>query len=357
MSINNHLTIQLPQFEGPLALLLYLIRKEEMDILNIEVHRITAQYLEFIKLMKELDLELAGEFVAMAATLIQIKSRLLLPQYDDNGEVIEGEDPRKELVQRLMEYQKYQEAGRMLYERPLLGRDLWPRGLREKLEVSEEEIALEENPLFGLISAYRRAVKTAQAKVHKVTTKLQSIASRILELKELLQVGVRKRMSELLTSIQHETSEAAGQLAGYRRKQGLITFLSLLELAKLGFVSLFQTDVFQDIHIETRKPIETDVISRVEEYDNLHSEEAASQMILKSNLGTMELHETLEDSDLQQIESAGLNSSQDSETTDRNEATETSEVADNAATAATDQEILDLEKELGLTNEAAIEVI
>ena len=104
------LLIQLERFEGPMGLLLHLIRKEEMDIFDIKINEITTQYLEYIKLMKELDLEVAGEFVAMAATLIHIKSRMLLPQYDENGEVVENADPRKELVQRLLEYQKFQEA-------------------------------------------------------------------------------------------------------------------------------------------------------------------------------------------------------------------------------------------------------
>ena len=102
--------VQLQQFEGPLDLLLYLIRKEEMDIFNINVVEITKQYLDYIKLMKEFDLEVAGEFVAMASTLIHIKSKMLLPQYDENGEVVESEDPRKELVQKLLEYEKFKEA-------------------------------------------------------------------------------------------------------------------------------------------------------------------------------------------------------------------------------------------------------
>jgi segregation and condensation protein A len=145
MSIN----IQLPKFEGPLGLLLYLIRKEEMDIMDIKIHEITKQYFEYIKLMKELDLEVAGEFVAMASTLIHIKSRMLLPQYDENGEIVENEDPRKELVQKLLEYQKYQEAAKLLYDRPLLGRDLWGRGVRETLAPKEDEIILEDNALFS----------------------------------------------------------------------------------------------------------------------------------------------------------------------------------------------------------------
>src|ERR1700742_1402212 len=123
MSIHVHLE----QFEGPLGLLLYLIRQEEMDIFDIDIHQITRQYLEYIKTMRHLDLEVAGEFVAMAATLLHIKSRMLLPQHDmEEGE--EVQDPRKELVQKLVEYQKIQELSKQLYERPLLRRDVWPRG-------------------------------------------------------------------------------------------------------------------------------------------------------------------------------------------------------------------------------------
>lgn len=256
------LTIQLPKFEGPLALLLYLIRKDEMDIFDIEIHRITAQYLDFIRMMKELDLEVAGEFVAMASTLIQIKSRMLLPQYDEHGEVVESEDPRKELVQRLLEYQKYQEAAKSLYERPLMGRDFWGRGSREKFEERiQEEIELEENALFSLISAYRRSYRAAMKRIHKVTAKSQSIASRILEMKDRLLVGSRIGMSELISS------------ADDRRRQVLITFLATLELAKMGFVRLFQSDTYQEIHIETVTLIETAAVSKVEEYESLHNEQ------------------------------------------------------------------------------------
>jgi segregation and condensation protein A len=270
MSSTNHITVQLPQFEGPLALLLYLIRKEEMDIMNIQIHKITQQYLDYIKLMKELDLEVAGEFIAMAATLIQIKSRMLLPQYDENGEIVENDDPRKELVQRLLEYQKYQEAAKALYERPLLGRDVWARGMTEKLEAKEEDIVLDENPVFSLITAYRRAIRTAKKKIHQVTAKLQSIATRILEIKDQLVVGKKIPLSELITATDG------------RRKQMLITFLSILELGKIGFVSLFQTDVYQEIYVEAKQSVQSDVLSKVEEYDNLHSEELAAQLINES---------------------------------------------------------------------------
>lgn len=279
--------VQLQQFEGPLDLLLYLIRKEEMDIFNINIVEITKQYFEYIKLMKEFDLEVAGDFIAMASTLIQIKSRMLLPQYDENGEVVEQEDPRKELVQKLLEYEKFKEASKSLYERTLLNRDVWARGTREKLEVEDNEIELEENALFSLIGSYRRALKTLTKKVHKVAIKLQSISSRIVELKDVLRPGSSVRMVELLSDKLTDQVE--------KSRHALITFLSLLELGKLGFVSLYQTDVYGDIHIQGKKAIEGDVLSRVEEYGQINNEEVADSLFSKTaEVTDLSMEETFE---------------------------------------------------------------
>ncbi len=266
--------VQLQQFEGPLDLLLYLIRKEEMDIFNINIVEITKQYLDFIKLMKEFDLEVAGDFIAMASTLIQIKSKMLLPQYNENGEIVENIDPRKELVQKLLEYEKYKEASKALYDRPLLNRDVWARGQREKLEVKNDEIELEENALFSLISSYRRAMKVLSKKVHKVNVKLQSIASRILEMGQILKPGTTTRMVDLLSKNIAERID--------RSRQALITFLSLLELGKLGYVGLYQTENYGDIHIQTHKKIEGDVVSRVEEYGNINGDQVADSLFARS---------------------------------------------------------------------------
>lgn len=267
------LQISLPKFEGPLALLLYLIRKEEMDIMDIKIHEITSQYLEYIKLMKELDLEVAAEFILMAATLIQIKSKMLLPQYDENGEIVDAEDPRKELVQKLLEYQKYQEASKLLYERPLVGRDVWLRGFRENLDsTKEEEIVVEDNGLFSLISAYRAMMKTAKKRVHQVAAKVQSIASRILEIKDRLIIGQKTSLQDLVTNIEDQM------------RQTLITFLSLLELGKLGFVSLYQTEAYSTLWVEAKKPIDYDVISRVEEYETVNNESVAQKIFDDSEI-------------------------------------------------------------------------
>lgn len=262
--------VHLQQFEGPLGLLLYLIRKEEMDIFDINVNEITRQYLEYIRMMKELDLEVAGEFVAMAATLIHIKSRMLLPQYDEQGEVVEAvEDPRKELVQKLLDYQRYQEAAKKLYDRPLLNRDLFLRGVREDYSGGDPgEVITEEDGLFSLIASYRRIVRKAQRAVHKVRPKVQSIAQRVLELKDKLVVGTRVVLRDLL---------AVGSAPP--RTQLLITFLSMLELGRMGFVSVFQSETYGDIYIEPKKPIERNVLERVQEFDSGDAEAVAKNII------------------------------------------------------------------------------
>jgi segregation and condensation protein A len=250
-----NLRVQLPLFEGPLALLLYLIRKEEMDIMDIKIHQITHQYLEYVKMMREMDLEVAGEFVSMAATLIQIKSQMLLPYYNEQGEEIVEEDPRKVLVQKLIEYQKYQEAAALLTERPWLGRDVYPRGIREKFDFQEPEMDMEENALFSLIATFRKVIRAAEKRVHKVAKKLQSIASRISEMKSDLVLNVKIPLRSLLKKVDE------------RRSELLITFLSSLEMAKMGFVKLFQSDTFEEIYIEAVRNLEDLSLSRVEEYD------------------------------------------------------------------------------------------
>lgn len=251
--------------------MLYLIRKEEMDVMNINVNEITRQYLDYIRMMKELDLEMAGEFVAMAATLIHIKSRMLLPQYDETGEVVETEDPRKELVQKLLDYQKFQEAAKTLYARPLLGRDVFVRGIREDLRDEEElgAIIVEDDGLFSLIAAYRRVVRKATRAVHKVRPKVQSIASRIMELSSKLMVGMRVVMRDLITAPEGQQ----------QRAQLLITFLSMLELGRMGLVSVFQSETYGDIHIEALKPIERNALERVQEFDSRDAEEVAKAII------------------------------------------------------------------------------
>ncbi len=255
--------VHLQKFEGPLPLLLYLIRKDEMDIFDINIFEITTQYMEHIRLMKELDLEVAGDFVAMAATLLQIKSRMLLPNYNEDGEVSDTEDPRKELVQMLLEYQKFQAAGKNLIKRYLLGRDVFGRGATYRAEDQMGAVVIEaDNALFALIGAYRRTIKKMKSAVHQVKAKTLSIASRIMQIKDRLIVGRRVLLADIVAK---DTVNADPKDF---RTQLLITFLSILELGRLGFVSLFQSEVFSDIHIEAKTEIASAGLERVQEFDS-----------------------------------------------------------------------------------------
>ena len=267
------LSIHIPQFEGPLGLLLYLIRKEEMDIFDIDVHLITSQYLEYIKKMKEFDLEMAGDFIAMAATLIQIKSKMLLPNYneEDDDEIVE--DPRKELVKRLLEYQQFQEASKKIYDRPLLGRDVFKRGGKSASFLTDEEgeIILDEGGLFSLIALYRGSIRKMKRAVHRVANKTRSIAGRILEIKDRLIIGHKVLLKDLIQSVDDMRSEL------------LITFLSMLELGKMGAVSVYQSENYGDIYIQALKPIDGSIVSRVEEYDSINADVIADRLMDKAN--------------------------------------------------------------------------
>jgi segregation and condensation protein A len=271
------LNVQLNTFEGPLSLLLYLIKKDELDIYDIPVNEITQQYLEYIKIMKELNLEVAGEFVAMAATLIYIKSRMLVPQYDENGQEIE-DDPRKELVQKLLEYQKFQEAGKLLYKRPLLGREIWLRGTKEEFPKADEEIVLDDKGLFALIAVFRDLMKEATDTKHQVHGKGMSISSRLLQIKSKFTLGSRIEFKDLLEP-------------NFSKVELLLTFLCILELSRMGFTRIYQTEPFAPIHIETIKTVTSEVVHRVQEFDAADSELQANRIMKEAseNLNEMSL--------------------------------------------------------------------
>ncbi len=337
------LSIHIPQFEGPLGLLLFLIRKEEMDIFDIDVHLITSQYLEYIKKMKEFDLEVAGDFIAMAATLIQIKSKMLLPNHNEIGEDEEvSDDPRKELVQKLIEYQRYQEASKKLYERPLLGRDVFRRGKTEALHSEEEgEIILDEGGLFAMIGLYRKSIRRMKRAIHRVARKSRSIAGRILEIKDRFVVGQRVILQDLVTSMEEMKSEL------------LITFLSCLELGKMGYVSVYQAEVYGDIYLTAKRTIDGDVVGRVEEYDSQMSEGLADKLISDAQ----------EDAD-EEEESLAANRFTDHESSDNESEEQASfpfEVKDpfssdssndNDETMATDEDIAQAEQDLNIEGDA-----
>lgn len=228
--IHESYSVHLDKFDGPLDLLLHLIRKNELDICDIPIAVITRQYLDYMKLMKDLNLEVAGDFLVMAATLLQIKSRMLLPL--DEPEEGEGEedDPRAELIRRLMEYQQYKEAGMVFGARALLGREVFARTCSdpELAEAQNVEGPLEVS-LFDLVDAFRALLARIPAEhFHEVAAaETFSIADCINEILSLLQERSTVQFDEL---VRDELT----------RERIIVTFLALLELCRLKMIRIFQ---------------------------------------------------------------------------------------------------------------------
>jgi segregation and condensation protein A len=231
--------IKLDIFEGPLDLLLYLIRKNEIDIYNIPIALITEQYLEYLDMMRSLNLDLAGEYLVLAATLIHIKSRLLLPPVEGEDEEEEGEDPRAELVQQLLEYQAFKEAALSLEGRPLLDRDVFARGApaEDPSAVEAEEEVMIEVGIFELVAAFRRIVAG-------------------LDRSEDMAIDVEKmsltdRINEIMERLSEEKQLTFTQLLGEKmdRKRVIYTFLAILELMKLRMVRAYQSGPFGAIRL------------------------------------------------------------------------------------------------------------
>lgn len=231
--------VKLDHFEGPLDLLLYLIKKNELDICDIPIALITRQYLEYINIMKELNLEVAGEFLVMASTLIQIKSGMLLPSVSEDMEEEVVEDPRAELIRRLLEYSRYKEAALQLSERKQLGRDHFARnfssGEVQQEEETDQPLELE---LFDLIEAFRRIlVKAPKKSFHEVSAESISIAERINEILSMLQERDTLSFEDLFEG-------------GMDLDYLVATFLAVLELCKLKMIRVSQNSQFGTIWIQ-----------------------------------------------------------------------------------------------------------
>jgi len=229
--------IKLDIFEGPLDLLLYLIRKNEIDIYNIPIALITEQYLEYLDMMRSLNLDLAGEYLVLAATLIHIKSRLLLPPAEDEEEGGEGQDPRTELVRQLLEYQAFKEAALHLDARPLLDRDVFSRGAHAEDPAGEtdEDEAVIEVGVFKLVEAFRSIVAGLDKSDDLVIdTERMSLTDRINEIMERLAEKRQLTFNELLGE-------------RLERKRIIYTFLAILELMKLRMIRAYQAGPFGTI--------------------------------------------------------------------------------------------------------------
>lgn len=231
--------IKLDIFEGPLDILLYLIRKNEIDIYNIPIALITEQYLEYLDIMRSLNLDLAGEYLVLAATLIHIKSRLLLPPVEGEEEGEEGEDPRTELVRQLLEYQAFKEAALSLEGRPLLDRDVFTRGAPagEPASEEQEEEAMIEVGVFELVQAFRVIISGLdRSEDMAIDTEKMSLTDRI---------------NEIMDRLTEEKELTFTDLLGERtdRKQIVYTFLAILELMKLRMVRAYQLGPFGVIRL------------------------------------------------------------------------------------------------------------
>jgi len=230
--------VELPTFEGPLDLLLHLIEEHELDIFDIPIAFVAAKFVEYVTLMQELNIDVASEYLVMAATLAHIKSKQLLPvtPEDQEDEQEQEIDPRAELVRRLLEYQKYKHAAEQLSSSPVLGRDVFAHGVPGLEAHGPARIA--GLSLFRLLDAFQVVLSRAKATVdHQIDLERFSITDRINQLSEVLRDKKRIAFIELFD----------GQTT---RVDLIITFLALLEMTRLRLTRLFQDDPLGPIEIE-----------------------------------------------------------------------------------------------------------
>src|SRR3954468_21946666 len=230
--------VVLPTFEGPLDLLLHLIEQHELDIRDIPISFVAQKYVEYIVLMEELNIDVASEYLVMAATLTHIKSKMLLPvpPADQEDDEEEGVDPRAELVRRLLEYQKYKRAAEQLGGGDVLGRDVFVRGL--PAPSVEGPAPLAGLSLFKLLDAFQTVLSRANTKIdHQIDLERFSITDRINQLVDLLQLHKKLSFEQLF-----EGATSRGDL--------IVTFLALLEMTRLRMTRLEQDGPLAEIRIE-----------------------------------------------------------------------------------------------------------
>jgi segregation and condensation protein A len=227
--------VRIDNFEGPLDLLLHLIKKSEINIYDIPIALIAKQYLEYLEAMKDLNLTVAGEFLVMAATLLQIKSKMLLPVDETIEDEEDGPDPREELVRRLLEYKKFKEAARQLDNQERMWRDLYSREENPAVAVESDETLLENISLFDLVDALNGILERNPGK----------------QLLEILpdNLTVRDRMNAILEALEGQESVTFSSLfeSSSHRMVVIVTFLALLELIRLRTARVFQGENFGPI--------------------------------------------------------------------------------------------------------------
>ena len=243
------LEVILDAFEGPLDLLLYLIRKDNLDIADICVAEITRQYVEYIELMQEMQLELAGEYLVMSAMLAEIKSRILLPKPPGIAE--DEEDPRAELIRRLQEYERYKQAAEDIDALPRLGRDVFQASaepVEQKVITLPPEVELQD-----LITAFQNVMKRASMYAHHHV--------------QMESLSVRERMSSVLSKVNstHFTSFKDLFTVEEGRMGVVVSFLAILELVKESLIVLTQAEPFAPIHVKAAERAEDAVENDIEE--------------------------------------------------------------------------------------------
>lgn len=228
--------VQLDIFEGPLDLLLHLIKKNEVSITDIPLATITEQYLATLELMQTLNLDVAGEFLVMAATLVHIKSRMLLPADEEEPDEEDGEDPRSELVRRLLEYQRYKDAAAELEQREVLTRDVFVRAAPPTEEAGPREFR--EISVFELLGALKRVIdRLPQDIVHEVTLEKITVRQKMTMLLDHLRNHGKLFFDSLFTEVKS-------------RLEVIVTFLAMLELVKVRAIRVFQDEAGGQIIIE-----------------------------------------------------------------------------------------------------------
>lgn len=234
-----NIEFKINEFEGPLDLLLHLIKESKMDIMNIEIESITKQYMDYLEEQEKMNLEIASEYLVLASELLEIKSKMLLPSYKDENEE-EEEDPREELINRLLEYQAYKEITKVLQEKESLRREIYtksPENIKNYIdEVKEINIDVSLDDLVEAFKKYLQRKQDNKPLKTKVTVNEISVSSRRHDIKRLLKTKKKVSFFELFPVISKEYVVA--------------TFLAILEMAKSQELRITQNDTFDDIICE-----------------------------------------------------------------------------------------------------------
>jgi segregation and condensation protein A len=245
--VSSPLNFHLEQYDGPLDLLLDLIRKQEINIQDIPIARITAQYLDYMQRAIEMDIELSAEFVYMAATLIHIKSKMLLPRDPELDKLEAEQDPRRELVDRLLEHERFKSAAEMLHQKRVIEEAVWSNPQMEQFLSEEEDPGLAVT-LFDLVKTFQGVLERARSRpVFEVGTEDVSIPEMIRYLRQIFETEGRDQTVSARELFERQRS----------RRAMICLLLAVLEMVKLQAIGLTQHDAFGEIGLKRLKGFET----------------------------------------------------------------------------------------------------